>query len=163
MIHHAAQILRMMCTRAPMGHANTHFSAAEYARRIDKTRREMDRRGIDLLFVTDPSNQAWLTGYDGWSFYVHQGVILPGDGEPHLVGPDRTRTARANRLDGTDIDPRLPRPLRPIDGVPSDGRSCRASARDGKRYRAHRGGDGELLLLGQGPCGAGDELPDADA
>ena len=40
------------------------------------------RRELDLLFVTDPSNMAWLTGYDGWSFYVHQGVIVPGAGDP---------------------------------------------------------------------------------
>ena len=32
--------------------------------------------------MTDPSNQAWLTGYDGWSFYVHQGVILGLEGDP---------------------------------------------------------------------------------
>lgn len=38
--------------------------------------------GLDAVFVTDPSNQAWLTGYDGWSFYVHQGVILAQQGEP---------------------------------------------------------------------------------
>jgi ectoine hydrolase len=42
----------------------------------------MDRRGLDVLFVTDPSNQAWLTGYDGWSFYVHQGVIVLPDADP---------------------------------------------------------------------------------
>jgi ectoine hydrolase len=65
-----------------MAYAHAPFSPPEYARRIDKTRREMERRGIDVLFLTDPSNQAWLTGYDGWSFYVHQGVILPGDAAP---------------------------------------------------------------------------------
>lgn len=65
-----------------MGLANAPFGAAEYARRIDKTRRAMAQAGLDVLFVTDPSNQAWLTGYDGWSFYVHQGVILPGAGDP---------------------------------------------------------------------------------
>ncbi|MDQ2091829.1 M24 family metallopeptidase [Marimonas arenosa] len=58
------------------------FSAAEYERRIGKTRAAMEKAGIDVLFVTDPSNQAWLTGYDGWSFYVHQGVILGLEGEP---------------------------------------------------------------------------------
>lgn len=42
----------------------------------------MTEAGIDALFVTDPSNQAWLTGYDGWSFYVHQGVIVPQEGQP---------------------------------------------------------------------------------
>src|SRR5690606_1964048 len=46
---------------------NIPFSPAEYARRIAKTRAAMAEAGIDALFVTDPSNQAWLTGYDGWS------------------------------------------------------------------------------------------------
>lgn len=65
-----------------MGLQNAPFSAAEYERRIKKTRAAMDKAGIDVLFATDPSNQAWLTGYDGWSFYVHQGVILPMTGDP---------------------------------------------------------------------------------
>ncbi|MEO8242544.1 MAG: M24 family metallopeptidase [bacterium] len=65
-----------------MGLHHAPFGAAEYARRIAKTRKAMQAAGIDVLFATDPSNQAWLTGYDGWSFYVHQGVILPLDGDP---------------------------------------------------------------------------------
>jgi len=62
--------------------ASAPFSQAEFDRRIAKTRAAMDSAGLDVLFVTDPSNQAWLTGYDGWSFYVHQGVILGPDGPP---------------------------------------------------------------------------------
>ncbi len=58
------------------------FSPAEYAERLKKTRAEMAARGLDAIFVTDPSNMAWLTGYDGWSFYVHQGVLLGMEGEP---------------------------------------------------------------------------------
>ena len=58
------------------------FQQDEYDRRIARVRSEMAARGLDALFVTDPSNQAWLTGYDGWSFYVHQGVILPLGGDP---------------------------------------------------------------------------------
>ena len=58
---------------------NLPFTADEYDRRIALVRGAMDAAGIDTLFVTDPSNQAWLTGYDGWSFYVHQGVILRQD------------------------------------------------------------------------------------
>jgi len=58
------------------------FSAQEYKRRLEKTRRAMEEKGIDILFVEDPSNMAWLTGYDGWSFYVHQGVIVFKDEEP---------------------------------------------------------------------------------
>ncbi len=58
------------------------FSSAEYQRRLSKTRAAMAKAGLEVLFVTDPSNQAWLTGYDGWSFYVHQGVIVTMEGEP---------------------------------------------------------------------------------
>ncbi|MCR8825365.1 M24 family metallopeptidase [Pseudosulfitobacter koreensis] len=58
------------------------FTTEEYDRRISLVRGAMDAAGIDTLFVTDPSNQAWLTGYDGWSFYVHQGVILRLEGDP---------------------------------------------------------------------------------
>lgn len=61
---------------------NAPFDRAEYDRRIAKTRTAMAAAGLDAVFVTDPSNIAWLTGYDGWSFYVHQGVILMQEGEP---------------------------------------------------------------------------------
>lgn len=65
-----------------MPDGNAPFSRIEYDRRIALTRSAMDAAGLDALFVTDPSNQAWLTGYDGWSFYVHQGVLLRLEGEP---------------------------------------------------------------------------------
>ena len=58
------------------------FSQPEYDRRIALTRKAMTQAGLDAIFVTDPSNQAWLTGYDGWSFYVHQGVLLTTTGDP---------------------------------------------------------------------------------
>ena len=63
-----------------------NFSQNEYDSRIKKTRKAMFERGIELLIVTDPSNMAWLTGYDGWSFYVHQCVVLSLDGEPVWFG-----------------------------------------------------------------------------
>ncbi|HEY8593960.1 MAG TPA: ectoine hydrolase DoeA [Devosiaceae bacterium] len=58
------------------------FSAKEYERRLARTRQAMADKGIDILFVEDPSNMAWLTGYDGWSFYVHQGVLVFHDEDP---------------------------------------------------------------------------------
>tara|TARA_B110000908_G_scaffold172481_1_gene240199 strand:+ start:2159 stop:3028 length:870 start_codon:yes stop_codon:yes gene_type:complete len=61
---------------------NAAFETSEYDNRIAKTRVAMSAAGLDAVFVTDPSNQAWLTGYDGWSFYVHQGVIITMEGEP---------------------------------------------------------------------------------
>ena len=65
---------------------NLKFTRAEYAERLAKTRRAMEAKGIDTLIVSDPSNMAWLTGYDGWSFYVHQAVIVPPEGEPIWFG-----------------------------------------------------------------------------
>ena len=62
------------------------FEILEYRRRIEKTREAMAARSIDLMIVVDPSNMAWLTGYDGWSFYVHQCVLLAQEGEPVWVG-----------------------------------------------------------------------------
>ena len=63
-----------------------HFPREEYAERIAKTRRVMGEREFDLLVVSDPSNMAWLTGYDGWSFYVHQCVLLALEGDPVWFG-----------------------------------------------------------------------------
>lgn len=63
-----------------------HFQQSEYAARLTKTRQAMEQASVELLIVTDPSNMAWLTGYDGWSFYVHQCVLLPLDGSPVWYG-----------------------------------------------------------------------------
>ena len=62
------------------------FERAEYAQRLDKTRAAMAARGVEVLVVTDPTNMAWLTGYDGWSFYVHQCVLVGPEGEPLWFG-----------------------------------------------------------------------------
>lgn len=66
----------------PMKPIDLPFSQDEFLTRKSKVQNEMANRGLDVLFVTDPSNQAWLTAYDGWSFYVHQGVIQPVDDDP---------------------------------------------------------------------------------
>ena len=47
-----------------------------------------------LLIVSDPSNMAWLTGYDGWSFYVHQARDRAAGRRAGLVRP-RPGRARA--------------------------------------------------------------------
>ena len=58
------------------------FSREEYAARLARTWAAMDAAGVELLVAADPSNMAWLTGYDGWSFYVPQGVLVRPAGEP---------------------------------------------------------------------------------
>lgn len=69
-----------------MPNPTPRFSRAEYTARLARTRAAMQARGIDTLIVTDPSNMAWLTGYDGWSFYVHQCVIVGPQDDPVWFG-----------------------------------------------------------------------------
>jgi ectoine hydrolase len=69
-----------------MPNPTPRFAASEYAARLERTRAAMAARGIDTLIVSDPSNMAWLTGYDGWSFYVHQCVVIGPDGPPLWFG-----------------------------------------------------------------------------
>jgi ectoine hydrolase len=62
-----------------------HFSEIEYAARIRRVRERMAAQGFDLLVSVDPSNMHYLTGYDGWSFYTPQCVVVPLDGEVLLA------------------------------------------------------------------------------
>src|SRR5699024_10849632 len=55
------------------------FSRDEYLARNARTKARMAERGIDLLLVASPANQFYLTGYDGWSFYTPQMVIVAPD------------------------------------------------------------------------------------
>ena len=63
------------------------FSQEEFNSRITKVKDSMNKKGIEILLTTDPSNMNYLTGYDGWSFYVPQGVIVSIDEEqPYWFG-----------------------------------------------------------------------------
>ena len=70
------------------------FARSEYARRLAETRQRMEQAGFDLIICQDPANMAWLTGYDGWSFYVPQAVLVhQNEDEPIWFG--RAQDARA--------------------------------------------------------------------
>ncbi|MFT9849386.1 M24 family metallopeptidase [Aneurinibacillus sp. REN35] len=63
------------------------FTVTEYGERLYKTKQKMSEKGIDVLLVTDPANIHYLSGYDGWSFYVHQMLIVIVDEEqPFWIG-----------------------------------------------------------------------------
>ena len=55
------------------------FHQSEFDLRIKKVKLSMNNKGLDLIIITDPSNMNYTTGYDGWSFYVPQGVIISLD------------------------------------------------------------------------------------
>jgi ectoine hydrolase len=52
------------------------FSKNEYQDRLKKVQASMQKKGIELLISQDPSNMNYLTGYDAWSFYYAQCVII---------------------------------------------------------------------------------------
>ncbi len=65
----------------------TLFATEEYRARLERTRRRMGEAGIDVLVLCDPANMNYLTGYDGWSFYVPQAVVVPpGPEDPYWIG-----------------------------------------------------------------------------
>jgi Xaa-Pro aminopeptidase len=59
-----------------------NFAAAEYAERLAKTQAVMQERGFDQLVVADPANLNYLVGYDCWSFYTPQVLVVPATGGP---------------------------------------------------------------------------------
>jgi len=74
-----------------------YFDVQEYKQRLAKTKQRMLDNGVEVLIVTDPANMNYLTGFDGWSFYVHQCIIVMVDqDEPIWVG--RGQDGNAARL-----------------------------------------------------------------
>ena len=63
------------------------FQTEEYLERIRNTKSRMAGAEIDVLIVSDPANMNYLTGYDGWSFYVPQAVVVALDeAQPLWIG-----------------------------------------------------------------------------
>ena len=52
------------------------FSTEEYKQRLKKVQKMMQVKGIELLISHDTNNMNYLTGYDAWSFYYAQCVII---------------------------------------------------------------------------------------
>lgn len=56
----------------------------EYAARLDRVRTRMSLMSLAALVVTDPANICYLTGYNAWSFYTPQCLVVPPAGLPVL-------------------------------------------------------------------------------
>jgi len=66
------------------------FPKAEYESRVDRVKGRMEARGIDVLVSTEPANIAYLTGYDAWSWYTPQAVVVALDlDEPLWIGREQ--------------------------------------------------------------------------
>ena len=52
------------------------FDSLEYKNRLLKVKTIMNEKGFDMLICQDPANMCWLSGFDGWSFYTPQALII---------------------------------------------------------------------------------------
>ncbi len=52
------------------------FEKSEYEQRLIKVKQRMEAASFDLLICQDPASMGWLTGFDGWSFYTPQAVLV---------------------------------------------------------------------------------------
>lgn len=84
------------------------FPISEFQARLTKTKQRMGDAGVDVLLVTDPANMNYLTGYDAWSFYVHQLLIVMLDEEQPIWvgrGEDASAAMHTTWLDENHIIP----------------------------------------------------------
>jgi ectoine hydrolase len=84
---------------------------AEYTERLRRVRENMRQRDLGALVVCDPANLFYLTGYNAWSFYTPQCLVVPVEGEPHLF-------ARAQDANGATFTCNLP--AEQIHGYPEE-------------------------------------------
>lgn len=56
----------------------------EYAERLRRIREAMVQKAFSALVVCDPANLFYLTGYNAWSFYTPQCLLVGSEGPPHL-------------------------------------------------------------------------------
>ena len=61
------------------------FTKDEYKTRLKKVQKSMQEKSIELLISQDTANMNYLTGYDAWSFYYAQCVIVHVNGKNQFV------------------------------------------------------------------------------
>lgn len=84
------------------------FTHQEYDTRLKNIRSRMTTQGIDVLILSDPCNMYYATGYDAWSFYVNQCVLIgAGEGSPVWIGRqmDAHGAALTSIMSGENIVP----------------------------------------------------------
>ena len=62
------------------------FSKQEFDHRLERVKSTMADRNLDGLVIGDPANMNWLTGFDAWSFYVPQIMLVTHDKAPIWMG-----------------------------------------------------------------------------
>jgi len=82
-----------------------HFERSEYAARVARATEAMAARGLDGLLLFAPESHYWLTGYDTFGFAMFQCMVLPANGDTHLLtrAPDLRQARFTSTLDDAHI------------------------------------------------------------
>ncbi len=67
-------------TQTSAGELHPGPDAGEYETRLRAVQRAMAERSLSALVVTEPANLYYLIGYDAWSFYTPQCLLVPAEG-----------------------------------------------------------------------------------
>lgn len=66
------------------------FEIDEYLERLKKVKASMAKKDVDVLLTTNPANMNYLSGYDGYSFYVPQAVfVFIDEQQPVWIGREQ--------------------------------------------------------------------------
>ena len=77
-------------------------SREKYGQRVRAVKERMSAQGIDVLVITEPPNLFYTTGYDAYSFYVVQVVLIAVDSDlPIWSGGSRSPSHSRSRQTGT--------------------------------------------------------------
>ena len=120
------------------------FTKEEYQERVQKVKSTMAEKGMDVLFLVEPANMNWVSGYDAMSFYVPQGVVVSLDEEmPYWIGrfQDQYSAHVTTWLDDEHIRPYADKYL-------CDGLRRRLYQRKALASQDHRRGKRRPLLYG---------------
>ena len=79
------------------------FAKSEYEQRVNTVKQRMQSAGFDLLICQDPASMGWLTGFDGWSFYTPQAVLVHLE-EATPIWFGRAQDAKSARITTDLID-----------------------------------------------------------
>ncbi|MFY0611742.1 MAG: M24 family metallopeptidase [Hyphomicrobiaceae bacterium] len=71
------------------------FEATEYENRQQQARNALAGLGMDAMVIGDPANINWLTGFDAWSFYTPQILIIGPEIGPVWIGREMDAGAAA--------------------------------------------------------------------
>jgi Xaa-Pro dipeptidase len=82
-----------------------HFEREEYEARLARARTEMAARGLDALLLFAPESHYYLTGYDTFGFAMFQCMVLPANGNPHLItrAPDLRQAQQTSIIEDQRI------------------------------------------------------------